>query len=50
MRNVFSRRDFLKASAAAVLAASAAGVLTAAMGAVNSWQRTKQFWEILRFS
>ena len=27
MRNVFSRRDFLKASAAAVLAASAAGVL-----------------------
>lgn len=28
MRNVFSRRDFLKASAAAVLAASAAGVLT----------------------
>ena len=28
MRNVFSRREFLKASAAAVLAASAAGVLT----------------------
>ena len=28
MRNVFSRRDFLKASAAAVLAVSAAGVLT----------------------
>lgn len=32
MRNVFSRRDFLKASAAAVLAASAAGVLTGCDG------------------
>ena len=32
MRNVFSRRDFLKASAAAVLAASAAGVLAKASG------------------
>ena len=32
MRNVFSRRDFLKASAAAVLAASAAGVLAGCDG------------------
>lgn len=32
MRNVFSRRDFLKASAAAVLAVSAAGVLTGCDG------------------
>lgn len=32
MSNVFSRRDFLKASAAAVLAASAAGVLTGCDG------------------
>ena len=32
MRNVFSRRDFLKASAAAVLVASAAGVLTGCDG------------------
>ena len=39
MRNVFSRRDFLKASAAAVLAASAAGVLTGCDGGAAARSR-----------
>ena len=48
MRNVFSRRDFLKASAAAVLAASAAGVLTAAMGAAARSRPQPSGWVSLK--
>lgn len=49
MRNVFSRRDFLKASAPLCWPLLPLVSSPAVMGAVNSWQKTKRFWEILRF-
>lgn len=48
MRNVFSRRDFLKASAAAVLAASAAGVLTGCDGAAARSRPQPSGWVSLK--
>lgn len=48
MRNVFSRRDFLKASAAAVLAASAAGVLTGCDGGGSEIRPQPSGWVSLK--
>lgn len=48
MRNVFSRRDFLKASAAAVLAASAPVSSPAVMGAAARSRPQPSGWVSLK--